>query len=827
MNSGREQTWGQLLGGLVYAMSLEELVRIDLSALRAAGIEANSPPNKATSSATDAQQQARQLASHGLALVFGPSQIIVTTSDRVAHWREDLQPTSAPRVYYVQSEHLLFELSSSALPVGQDSTGKHRSKGQLEPQSSQAPRWEQGGTEIVSVARWRSLPAPERLAWDYLLPSSISDVGHRACTIEFVDQSPTVVVRRAYVQQAYWYVVWLATVVGGTWWLARRADRLLLLLALAATACMVASPHWLTLPQVVLVGLLSAAALRIVNTYVAKGTHDQSTQAIMARTARLILLASMCTLANETLGAPTPDETPDVGRDLPRVLVPIDDDGKLHGEDVYLPELFLTALKNSLHKEGHDDSRYVLLSAKIRGSLPSAARQRSRLADPWRASFKLECFQPSCQIELPLRQADGTWIDQLCKLDGKTVPIRWLPGGQGCQIDVLGLGVHQLELSLRPNFDASAQRSRLQLHIPRLSGVQLELAVASATENLHIADSGEIHPDSDTNIWRTTLAPTDALRIDWTTAGRQPIRDLASDIEQFCWLRVEQSVARLEVQLLIRGAAAAARQFQLQIDPQLKLLPPEEHSPIEKAVSQPGDPGTVRLLLKSGLGPNTRIPLNFQLQRTASLGRFYFPRVRIQGVTPSRSLFAASVGVGLSYQEEAGDTMRSISSSEFSSEWGDASSSPLFAYSLDHDDPEWSLRVWPDPEAFAAQQSMQLHCRSHEVELEYSAAVSQVVGKCLIHRLQTSPELEIDEITVLEQPAGDALPIRWEPAQPIAGDRLSRPTHQSPTRVGSAGKNPSGTGRRRGGASDCAAGGRAKRNPRRSLPRSESARGLG
>ena len=89
-------------------------------------------------------------------------------------------------------------------------------------------------TEIVSVAQWIAAPAPTAPAWADFNLSSMSDVGHRACTIEFVDQPPSVVVRRAYVQQAYWYVVWLAAVVGGMWWLARRTDRIALVLAVAA-----------------------------------------------------------------------------------------------------------------------------------------------------------------------------------------------------------------------------------------------------------------------------------------------------------------------------------------------------------------------------------------------------------------------------------------------------------------------------------------------------------------------------------------------------------------------------------------------------------------
>ncbi len=738
-NSG-EQNWGQLLGGLVTEMGIEEIVSLDLSALRAAGIEARGRPGEATTLATSSiEQQARQLARHGLALVVSPSRIIVTTSDRVAHWREDLHPTATPRVYSVHSEHLLLEIETSP---------------------------EQAEGEIVSVAQWTAAPAPTAPAWKDSFLSSMSDVGHRACTIEFVDQPPSVVVRRAYAQQAYWYVVWLATVVGGMWWLERRADRLILVLAVATAACMVAPPYWLTIPQAVLVGLLSAVALRIVSTYVTQGSQDQSTQAVMVRSTPLTLLACVILMTGEAVGA-LPTGQPAANHNLPSVLVPVDDAGELDGEDVYLPESFLAALKSAPSTLGPNDTRHVLLGATIRGSLQSSTQERAALADPWTISLKMECFEPHCEIFLPLRQTDAAWIDQLCKLDGKIVPLDWQPDGLGCQIKVLGAGMHHLELTLRPRFDTSTERSQLALHVPRMPGIRLELAVPPSAEDLHIVGAGKIQTDAAAGVWRTTLAVTEVLQLDWATAGRQPAPDFAQDVEHFSWLRVEQAVARLEVQFLFRGAAAPPRNLQLKVAPQLKLLPPDEHSPVEQIVTLWDKPGVVRLQLKPGLGPNARIPLKFQLQRTSSLGRFFFPSVRLEGVTPSRSLFAASLGSGLSYHEEGADTMRSISSSEFSSERGfstesdDGGGSPLFAYSLDQDDPEWSLRVWPDPETFAAQQSMQLHCQTHGVLVEYEAAISQVVGRCLIHQLRTPTGLEIDEITVSEQPAGDLLPIRW------------------------------------------------------------------
>lgn len=742
IGSGNNRTWGKILGGLVSGMQAEDVLWLDQVALRAAGIEANIRPRQTSSTefevddtATGMEQRVRKLAGHGLAIVVSPSRIIVTTSDRVAHWSEDLRPTATPRVYAVDSEHLIFELESN-------------------------PEQMEGG--IVSVAQWTATLAPPALPWNTLIGNSMSDVGHRACTIEFIDELPSVVVRRAYVQQGLWYVVWLAAVVVGMCWLVRRIDWLVLVLATAAAICMVVPPHWLTIPQATLVGILSAVILRLVLTGGARVTHDQSTQAILVRGTPAIILLCALLWGTGAAGAPRPNEQSVTTREnVPQVLVPIDNKGKLDGKDVYVPDTFLTALESASRTDGLSGTRYVLRDAIVRGNIPGKTQEHPESADPWTISLEIECFEPRCEIELPLQQSDGAWLDDSCVLDGKIVPLLWQSEGKGCRIVVLGVGTHQLELKLRPIHNATAEKSHVQLHIPRLPGTVMELAVPASVENLRIPGAGRLQTKEPTGILRTVLSPGKMVQLDWTHSGKPQSADSDSDVDQLSWLHVEQSAARLEVRLQFRGSTPPPRNLRLEVPEQLKLLPPDELSLVEKIISQGDTSKEVRLRLKSGLGPNARVSLVFQLQRTASLGRIFFPSVRLKGITPTRTLFATSVGPGLSYQEESSDLSRKISPSEFSTEWGDVDSPPLFAYSLAENGPQWSLRVWPDPETFSAQQSMRLACRMNGLRVEYNAAVNQIVGNCLIHEIQVPDDLEIDQITVSLQEETEPLPIRW------------------------------------------------------------------
>lgn len=745
-----EQTWRQLFTELAATMDVEDVIALDTVALRAAGIVPDSRPNAITFGTTDItkvdgiSQQARQLASHALALVFSPSRLVITTSDRVAHWREQLQPTSAPRVYLVDSKELALELET---------------------------RSEQADGEIVPVRDWSSAKAPLPSPWNDQFANSMSDVGQRACTIEFVNELPTIVVRRAYAQQAYWYVAWLATVVGGVWWLGRRTDRLVVALAVAAAACFVAPPHWLTIPQAVFVGLLSAVVLHLVFRKAAVIPHEQSTHALLVRSAPLALLACAALAVSEAGGAQAVDN-------LPRVLVPIDAAGNRQGEDVYLPESYLAALEQARGSVDHDGARYALLETAVRGNLQSSAQNAATPSEAWSVSLKLETFVPGCEVELPLRESDGVWLAELCSLDGKPVTLQWQPDG-GTRVKIVGRGEHQLKLAVRPKLQTFGTGSRLELNVPRMPGVQLELVVPQGVKDLNITQAGRISKAA-SGLWRTTLAPVGSLRLDWATPGRQRLPERAGDVEQLSWLRVGPAVAQLAVQFHFHGAAVGSRTLELEVPPELKLLPPEPDSPVERFETQSDKPDLVRLHLKPGWESSPRVLLEFQLQRTSSLGRFYFPNVRLRGFAPARKLFAASVGSGLSYDEEASDALRSISATEFSTAWGEDDRTPLFAYSLSEGAADWSLRVWPDPASFAAEQSLTLHCESDGVRVEYSAAVSQVIGKWLIHTLQIPLELEIDEITLVERPSGEPVPMRWSRTQGLhvtvfLGQPLDRP----------------------------------------------------
>ena len=742
---GANLSWGKLLGNVVNDLGLGDSVLVDRTALHAQGIQAtttsidaNSGEPNNSNTPTASEDHSNQLLQRGLALVASPKAIVVTSMQRVAHWRNQLQPTAIPGVFLVSSRKLaarFLELATS--PVD----------------------------EIVSVAVWNTSPEPGDPPWSPLSVASLADVGRSAYSVEFIDTLPTVVVRRAYLQRALWYAVWLLAVVLGSWQLARRPELLVLALTISGAACFLVSPPWLAVPQAAFIGLLAAIVWRTAFREAPSCVVKQDSLSTVIRTAVVVVIAWGVLAYGMARAAPVADVADNASTtprsDLRRILIPIDQHGNRQGNDVYVPESFLKSLHAASKDSAHGDARYSLLRAVYRGGLHVDPQSKQVESDPWTLIFSIESYLPGCVLHLPLQHSEAKWLEDLHRLDGIPVRLKWNSDGNGCTMNLGDAGMHRLELSAQPNITSSSKSMELRLHVPPMPGAELDLAVPTLIDDLQIDSAGQIHADKEDNRWRTVLAPTDVLHLHWTPTQSADLSNLVENVEQLSWLHIEPSVARLDVQLHLHATSKVPDTLQLETSPQLKLLPIDANSPIDEIVALPDDPGTLELKLKPGLDPEVRIPLRFQLQRNRSLGRLAYPRVRLKGVATSRALFAVSVSSGLSYDESLTGDVRSIAVTEFASAWGTVDTQPLYAYSLGEEYPNWSLRVWPDPSSFTSRQTMRVYCQRGSARIDYKATVDNVVGSWLYHRLKVPPSLRIQAISVARQPGKEAVPVRW------------------------------------------------------------------
>jgi len=748
LETDANQPIGTLLGDVIDQNQITELFYVDRMALLAKGIQAQTSCQELIVSrrARRFNAQALPLSSHPLALLVSPGVIVLTTAERVAHWHDQLRPTDASGIFMVSSDDLA------------DSFDAIRSL---------------RTSEFLSVAQWQKSPRWERPRWINDSALELADVGRRAQTVEFVGQLPSLIVRRAFVQRALWYAIVLLTLVLGVWQLAHYPNRMTLAGAIAAAACLLVPASWLTIPQAIFLGLVAAAILRVAM----KSLHfGEARSQVSLKGVPVAVWFLLCCLDPPAHAQPLTNHgtTTLATKNLPLVLFPIDSRGSQQGNDVYLSEEFLTTLRRSPRQVANDGAELVLLTATYRGSLPSgfegtASAANGGTTDPWTLRWKVKSYLPNSRLVLPLQRDEALWDEKAHRLDGMPIKLNWQSNGNGCSVVLPTIGVHWLQLVAQPRFTTEDLFARLVLHVPPLSGARLDLTLAPNVVDSQVAGAVRTAIASQT----TTLSnraqwqylhggARDSIDLRWTSKAVESNSASWERLEQLSWLHVNRVAARLDVQLSVTGLQASSPLLELDVSSQLKLVPPGENSPIEEVISpSPSHPTRLQLKLRRGLPSDFVIPLRFELQRTESVGRIFFPRVRLQGASPDQNLFAVSVSAGLSYDELVSNSLRSIEPVEFSASWDSAGVAPLYAYSLGQEAPEWSLRIWPDPQSLTAQQTLRVHCLPNEAHVDFEASVDGLTGSWLSHRLQVPASLQIDAITIESPIEGNSVPVRW------------------------------------------------------------------
>ncbi len=603
--------------------------------------------------------------------------------------------------------------------------------------------------------------------WSNHAFSPLSGVGRRAATLDFLRTPPVIVVTRATAERAEWHAIWLLTLVLGTWLFADRSNKLVMALTILAAACLLVPPAWLAGPQAMFLGLLSAAVLLLVLKQLAWDVPEQEQTTIQTVTRLAALAALLCAVllsgqANAESKTTEPKKATSRAPDhLHRVLLPVDSAGVAGSEDVYIPESFLRELKEEAGDHSYDGAQCTLISALYRGELPRDPLHPGDGEEAWSIILSAKSFVADSRLALPFRRSEAQWLAEAHRLDGLPVDLNWNPDGNGCAVNLGATGIHRLELIVRPRVVVSSNLAALQLHVPPLPKAKIDLALPTGSSELHVNLAGKISMDNVTNRWQASLSGGPVLRLNWTPARDSKESESIAEVEQMSWLHVEPLVAHLDVDLLVRATANPTQLLTLETSPQLKLLPQDESSLVEEVEINPESPHTLRLKLKSGVGTTVRVPLRFRLQRTASVGRIPYPYVRLHGVKPTRSLYAVSVSPGLSFDEDLVGDMQNIASTEFATAWGTSSGLPLYAYSQGDDFPDGSLRVWPDPQTMAVQQSMRVHCRLQRAHIQYEATVDEVTGARLSHRLWVPARMTLEDVSVRQQPEMKKVPLRW------------------------------------------------------------------
>jgi hypothetical protein len=474
------------------------------------------------------------------------------------------------------------------------------------------------------------------------------------------------------------------------------------------------------------------------------------------------------------------------------VLYPIDAQRKPAGADVYVPARLLNKLLPSEHIARFDGAMWTLVDAHYQVELQRDPRANQVVCTGCTLQFDLQTFRRGVQVELPLDPEDAEWLAAAHTLDGAAAPIIWSEAGFGCIVRVAQPGRHKLQLQLVPRWRSAGNENSLSLRVPPLPGATVEVIHPAGLDEVKIGPV-TLSPAKPTQT-STRVPPTDLLEVAWPKRQRSAWASLT--VDQLSWLEVDPAAAHLDVRLRLSGDVSSLERLELATSPQLKLLPLPEGSPVVELRSHRGPPNITELKFRAPPRLPMAIPLQFQLQRSVSLGQIDFPSVRVLGAEMGTRHFAVSVDRRLRLREESPVGLAPISAGDIERLWGLAEFMPVAQYAALAAEPLWSMHIEPMPPQFNPRERMELLCTADEAHVEYSAAIGDVDGDILVHRVAVTPEMEVTAVTVTLGAEESPAALRWARPRP---DQicvfLSRPLNAAHTlRV--TGRAPYGDNRR-------------------------------
>jgi hypothetical protein len=580
--------------------------------------------------------------------------------------------------------------------------------------------------------------------------------GWSSLTQTFVSTPRPIELRRIDDTRAMWHVAWLMSAVAAAQLWPTRPRWIAATTAVAAIASLVLPMAWIAMPQAILLGSVAGAAMRAI----LLKTRDRRSAALRLGSGGALVASLFIAMLglHATTHAADPTTAP------PGVLYPIDARGKPAGADVYVPARLLNKLLPSEHIVRFGGAMWTLVDAHYQVELQQDSRANEVVCTGCTLQFDLQTFRRDVEVELPLDPEDAQWMAAAHTLDGAAAPLLWNEAGFGCTVRVVQPGRHKLLLQFVPRWRRAANENSLSLRVPPLSGATVEVIHPAGLEQVTIGPATLSPMPSQPTRTSTRVPPTDLLEVVWPKRQRSASTSLT--VDQLSWLKVDPAAAHLDVRLRLSGNVSSLERLELATSPQLKLLPLPEGSPVAEVQSHPGSPNVTELKFRAPPRLPLTIPLQFQLQRSVSLGQIDFPSVRVLGAETGTRHFAVSVDRRLRLREESPVGLAPAPAADVERLWGLAEFMPVAQYAAIAGEPLWSMHIEPMPPQFDPRERMELLCTADEAHVEYSAAIGDVDGDILVHRIAVTPEIEVTAVTVTLGAEESPAALRWARPRP-------------------------------------------------------------
>lgn len=748
---GGRLTWGQLLASTAHRLrsgslrlivdreSLSDLGIAPATAIGASLVPGDEPP---------AQRAVRMLSQAELALLVEDSHLILTATSTAA----ELAAAGLSRLSGVytllpgQFEQLL------------------RSGRLHDPQ------------QFISVEAWTTLAASPWAARALIAARGGDTVGWRAYRLEGADEVPAAwLVRVAAVRAAGWSA--FLVVLACTWWWLRDRVR-----AMVGWICLLAAAA-LLVPELLIPiasGALLGALASLVGTIVlprATATGAQPVGVGQSRSPQAVTVASLLLAAwlLSTGGPAAAQVAPDPtaarsADDVPRVFVPVDDQGRPTGGRYLVPESLDRQLRQRARDVADEPAGWVLRSADYRVALSREPVMGRYTHSGVAASFELRVFDEGAVVALPLDAAEVSVEPDSALLDGRNVDALWDADGKAVLVAVPRPGDTRLELLLRPAPDPTQERTSFRFRVPPSATARVRVLAPPEGLLVEVPTAlGQTGFNDDRTELVAQLGPAPQLEVRWSerTDGRSgPLLD----VEQLAWLRVRPGSVVVDTQFRLKVSSGQVRQIRVAADSKLRLLPLDVRDSLAAAATvltpdaqSAGSRQTIVFDLVRPLEGEGTLRASFLVTGVSGIGQVRPPPIELVDARTIRRWLAVSVDPQLQFTTGDDPDLAAAAVPEFMTFWGRDERQPQLAFQASRAETSFSLATQPREPRATAEQTLFISVDRALADVWLEAQINTVDGYHFQHRLAVPPELTIESVSLVED--GVARVARWSRAE--------------------------------------------------------------
>ena len=659
----------------------------------------------------------QRLRSAGLVLIQSNDDVLLTSMNYVASFRNTLRPSTSPVVYGHSANHAQTDFKAiGAIP---------------------AEAWD----EPVNV--WHPVNSQNK---PYVAG------GWRLQTLS--DNSPHV----AYRIDTFVTVACIAFLLELTavWWLRayhiRLASSLILLSIIAALVLPIPlswiglGAFWGGLVGAFLTPAIQTSSKRSESRTIAapNATVTATILGFIATTA--ISAASLLGQEPNGLGADRENDT------IYQVFVPADENGDAVGDYLLVPDKLRRSLLKATADFRGDSSSWLLNSSVYRASLIHQTGAPEPQLESILARYQLYVPDTGEAVDFGLPVETIPLLAREARLNGRPIALETNETDTAIRLPIREPGEHELEVTFRR--PAQLNQTDVDIEIPRApNSVLFVTAPDDLTTFTAESSRGAIHRDETSGEIRVELGPTNRLAFRWGS-NRESIQ---SPIDQLSWLRITPEQISWNVRLLIDTNRWPSATIQVEVNERLLLDPIVSNQPGNVELNDAEGKRTYSFPIQSDREVQL-LNLDFVVAGRSGLGTVRLPYFRILGVPPVPHDLAISFDPRLSVRPNPSDGSERLQVSLFNSRWGEEIAANL-AYRIQGLRGGWSCATTLNETIPSADLQIAYQLSQTATDVIMVASVTDSQQTRFQQNLQIPSNLVID--SVFQVINGEASELRW------------------------------------------------------------------